>query len=413
MGSYRIWDIIGTPTAEAGIGVSTQQNSNNFVPQVAGEITAVRWYRFNTGANRVPAGISIYDALTGASLVRVTSLTDSGTVGWQETTLGTPVVPTPGRLHKLVVEWSGSSSLSTFTAYPGQPTTAWPVPWAIPAVCQLNSASIPTMPGGTCNSANIFGHDLVFETDAEPPGQFNTEQMDLWVDDWLGTTPTKPEGNPGGYLKDILDGWDGVIDGLANSAGQWLKDFSVSALSSLDSSSGWIATALNHASTGIATRINDASNGLIAIFNRIAGVDTKLGDTADLPGGASSFSEALSAIDSTDQGRWLTRPPGTGWTLVASTTFEDERAWAQPADVYVINLTVIPPAIAPEDIAGVTAYRRAGWWAALHGDQVGERHYLDFEWCLVHDLPSRCQGILLQTRPTAEGTIEAWQYTGA
>lgn len=103
-----------------------------------------------------------------------------------------------------------------------------------------------------------------------------------------------------------------------------------------------------------------------------------------------------------------TGTPNTAWVLAATTDFDTELAWAQPADMYLVSITAVRAGQSQSTFAGLTWYYRLGTWCELNGSLGSHRRFLEFEHQMLENAGRRMAGLALRCQPGTIGTVQAW-----
>lgn len=337
----------------------------------------------------------------GATLENVPSPNDSGGVGWQWTALTTPQVLVPGITY----------TVSTNTSRAGINTR--------PGTACVNRAAPPSP---------FMLDDFCGHTGAGA-GIYPTAPQSDWLDALsvrVVVPPPPPEGQGDPTLTGDVHAWlsaDPIVQQHEEDGLPWLTREQVSALAA---AVGLIPKALDTDWTRVteiwqfAGDLTDVQLGLWRAFMDRAGAQL----TGPTAGGGSAFhgpggiqvsaaaEEILLAVDKlwhrTQTTNWLTPIPSAEWIKQDELPWSGPIGWNQEADVYVCHITDFPPSWDQQDVDGKLWLPRAAWWAPLTGTLPHERHFVDFEFQILHALPMRASGLLFCPREGFAGTLEAW-----
>lgn len=372
--------------------------------------TGIAFYRWQTGSSGAASAVRLYNQATQELLWEDTSPTDSDSVGLQRTTIDPPIDLEPDTVYIAAVVWPDGNQATGYGISSGTPTE--PLLRADPEGCSdpWPGTGFPDATQQNYWWANVY---VEIDLDIEPPGSAPVTygQLHVALNQWLGTTPTQPEANPGGWLDDVLDAIVASVGTGLNAAVDDLNDLAT-AIRTGQTDWGDVPAGLIGGLTQLtADFLQDWEANDAAYKARLLGSDAGGGSAFYGPEGIHVASGVEQLLASVGDGRLLTRPPAAGWSLIASETWDGEIAWAQPADVYVLNVTDTGGRPASMTVAGVPVYLRLGWWAALNGTQMGQRGYFDAALSELDRLPCRLPGIVLRALPGCSGTIEAWQWS--
>lgn len=367
--------------------------------------TRLGWYRQNAGANRAPPALNLWRRDTATVMVRVGAPADNGTPGWQWSTLPTPIALEPGIQYTVsygvpVARWYSYS--------PVPPTPVYPDPFLQGVTWDAyHLNAINTYPETTWNGL--------------------VRAVDLEVDDSVGGGVTPPATDPS--VANALASWLSTTDYThADSAPivNWQRLLNVEI--DVDAVLASVGAGLNGIATYIQQQIDDPNHGLSALVDTILSgdaatqglvTDVKLDAVAGVARVIADLVTtkypkaglALDAIATVVELLGASVPvPGAGWTLVATTPFDSELAWAQAADLYVLTFDTFPPHQSVVQVAGVSWYPRLAWWTPLNADQPEQRRYVDFSPCALREGGQRMPGLLLRANGPSTGTVQAWQY---
>lgn len=381
-----------------------------FTPLLSGYVTSFWWYATDGDTGNKPTNLKLWDVATRTLIASSTAITHPGSAQWVEIDLGTSYLLTAGRQY-VISAYQGANTHYGETLISGFPGTAYPLGVSTPSVV-WSADGVDGYPGSGSSATSLEGLDVTFSYDPDSQPEQIAPVLQEALDDWFGTTPSAPEGNVGGWLGDRLDDLEsGILASILEDTGDLGTD-----LANLAVVLAGVATKTNSIwdLAGAFTEVQYSAirTAWLALEDRLTGPDARGGSAFYGVGGTHVGNGVEQLLTENDPGRLLTRPPATGWTEVDTETWEGEIAWAVPADLYVINVTGWPAHLPTVQIAGLNWRPRAGWWAELHGNQVGERHYFDFEYGVAHILPSRMQGILIGTTAALSGTVQAWRWDG-
>jgi hypothetical protein len=368
-------------------------------------LTRLGWYRHNTDATYAVRKIRCMDQATGATVASLAVTPDSGSVGWQWTTLEAPQLLQP--YHQYTIQY-----LSSATGNHGANLAAANVsPPSSPLIRGTVNA------GGTTGDAIIGGtatyntplYNVDVEIDTENPAPTPATPGDVANDlaAWLSTTDgTHADSAP---LQDhaTLATVDTNTAAVKADADDWAFGLGAAAhgyYADLKTLISNIKTITDTLPTPIAQLTSIMLNHYAAdIDNILAQIDSVLSNlgaqSTDLSGTSGSAVGALS-------GR--TGFPATGWTMSAEEDFEDAIAFAEAADAYVLTITSYQDTQPANESPAGLWLPRLGWWCVLNGSLASQRQFVDFQQMILGDQGRRMPGCAIQLRPGTLATVQAW-----
>lgn len=394
-----------TPNAVYTIG-------HEFIPGSDGQITHVRYYSSGGAANH-PSRVAMYALGEPTPLAEVLSVGSPSVSAWNAVALATPLDVYSGQTYICAVDWPAAQGWY-FIAYASRPVPPTYLAWG--SYGRRFTAAGQTGYPGQADNSSPWGVDVTFVPGAVPP----------------------PSGSD---LPSIGD----VVTVVSSYVGSNYTDHPTSAISQIISAISDLQTDVTAIKDNAGTDLATAISGLASDLGDVkASVGTGLGSAlASFRGDwdtwrglwdsfvaqwAASFSWWGNLFDGISDwtglkwvgvvGQWSsfigrmlgsTPVPGSGWSLVAETTWTDDLAWQQPADVYVCSVTTLPIGRGTTDVAGVAWVPRLAWWAELNATQPGERHYMDFPGGAISMQGHRMAGLLFRCGPGGSGTMQAWQ----
>lgn len=385
--------------------------------QVTGETTctAISWYRTGTTWGK-PAGLLLYENI-GTNLIDISAggVPDSTGAGWKTLTLVSPIALHPGRTYTVCIftNDNGMEIASTATVNRGPPGAGFILDDI--GSYSTNSRGFPMTP----DAGTTYGVDITIGTAPEPtpPGPDDPAtagEISSWLSSDPATQTHETDGLP--WLTKVVA--DSIATGQASARIVIDATKDIVELIPKRTDSEWSVVQKLWQIAGVLTEAE------IDLWNLHAKrAPSQL--TGPTPGGGSAFfgpsgrqvaeaaegaaGDASLIWHRTRTSNWLEPLPGEDWELLDTLEWDAPFSWNQPADCYVVHLTAVPTYVTAEDVAGTAYYSKAAWWAPLTGTLPHERHYCEFEYQVLHNLPLRCSGILFRPRNNFAGTIEAWQ----
>ena len=368
---------------------------NRFHSAADAVIQSVWWVRW-AGADASPSYAVIAEAVSGTIVSTTAINADTASAGWKSQAI-TPVTLTGGVDYYVWILWPSASTThisgwSSGAPAPGSGFTQVGARFAQPAT---TTANLPT------SSSTYALAAVSVSTDPAGTGGGGTPTTPADVDtvlaDWFDPSDAiRPTSQPKLY-PDTIIGLHGKID---SDGITW------------DAKMGPMQTYGTLSNKGISAGVEIVRQAVVALPTPASpgSITTLSGDVAALQSDLDAFEAATTLNFRRLQG--AVSVPGTGWALIDTTSFVNSLAWAQAADLYVVNFTVTPDRISPTDVAGVLWYPHLAWWAVLNGDFVqGERQFVDFASAHLIDQGRRMPGLLLHANYGGEGTVEAWQLS--
>jgi len=396
-----------TPTstwARQAYIASRAQMSIRFQVDTPGFLNAVAWYQVNAGDVR-PTKIGFY----GGGVIlwsEVAVIEDVGVPGWQW--MEVPV--------KIQLNVGTTYAVSIDTPNPGGSTYGNPADRFAPpdpflwddGMSHTQTSLIPNYPPTLRTDQtiglNVRWEDVSHVDNAPPLGSTNAQEALL---DWLDpTAATKPDEDPGLYPRAI----QALESQLGDGTGPTVVEMGIS-LADITGLVGNVLTAIEF----VRTLIDVAGSGANST-TRTAGGTTAISLLEALALAAVEQAAFLNDMDDKLDAILLQLSPmlfgvsdfPTGWLMVDETTWEENIAWAVPAQVYVVTVTDYAPGTTRRPVGDIVWMPRIGWWSPLNGTQAAERAYLEFETQQLHDHRRVMPGVLLVGQPGSAGTIQAW-----
>lgn len=367
-----------------------------------GSVDQLGFYRITLGMP-TPNALVLWDVSLGTEIARVTSLNDSGAVGWQWTDLPSPVNLADHTSYCVGAHIAAGSSVAVFSLGT-LPTPGAYFGFSPPYRRFLSNASV-AFPTGSDNSL-VYGFDVRFTPGGvQPPSLSDISQT---VDDklfaWLTSTndnthQTELPWQTYGEAQSASAG--AATAATAAASAQTAAEGNAGSISNvstqLDGVSGDVGTLLGRLSADLATLLNDSSQAIADWLNGAAADPTQW-----WTGFLDSFKRATggSGFGGPD--------PLQGWTLQDTLEFTDEAAWAQEADLYRVNLDSTGSLAPADPVAGVPVTYRLGWWSVLNGSFFRQRAYLDGPNADLVGPNGRMPGLVIFLNHGGHGTIEAW-----
>jgi hypothetical protein len=392
---------------------SGHTRGSKFRVTAAGAISAVGFYRAGTGTTFTK--LMLFHENT-TMLWSSTSPVDDVTFGWKWTPVVPPIAVTTGVSYYVCANFQGNQKWSTNTVPANRASP--PAEFIFDDLPHWWAGGVNECPT-YASTANFFSVSAMLETPPEPipgPGEGDpTTTGDL--NSWLSADPAVQTHEADG-LPWITNQY---VQAVRNVIGD-LADAATSTGSLMGRTAELLArtaTILARLPADILTAIKTAADATLSWLGtgpKPAGALTIPDRMDELAGRMLDLQLQLAAAAATSDGlwhrtqtsNWLDAVPGGDWVLQDTLEFDAPFAWNQPADVYVVHITNWPLVFGEEEVAGLRYLPRAFWWAPLTGTIPHERHFGDFEFQAVHNLPLRCEGIVCRPRENVTGTVEAW-----
>lgn len=397
---------VGWLQANTSITFGDNQDSNAgttavaFVPIVSSYVGQLAWFRSHTGSAGAITRLQLWDTVTQTAAIDLTSFTDSGSVGWQETDVsGLSVAVYAGREYRLAWQYPAN----TYTA--GGYVTSYD-----PGGGSCNYAAVPNVyrypPGyGYPNNPDatkyLRGLDIQLNTGGgTPPAGGGDADLARWLradsDNSHKDTSTIP-GLPWTTKQ--------AVDAAATDVG--------TALTRLDNvTSGEVTTyglraqSIGAAISWVLANLNSALQIATTVRNWV-GQNGSAPSDWDLYGQVQDMSTKLYAVDA-KLDRILAPPAPASWVSQGTQTFDTDLAWAQEADVYTITYSSTGSAVVNSYPSGVDVAYRVLWWSVWDGERMRDRRFADGVLPVLYDGGARMPGIVLHSTAGASGTVEAW-----
>lgn len=384
-------------------GISGNVDGFRFRPQLDCLLIGMRWYRRDAVTGDEPDAMAVYRASDQVKVGEVTVITPSSGVGWHE--WATTTTPLLGRgVEYRIAMHTGASTRLAFGAYGTEPVPPDALSWVEPARCFVSYATI--IYPNNADTYGMLGIDIVVDDqNAAPPGTVGPNDLADWlsVSDNTHGTDSAPIATNTRTLS-----MEGVQNGIATQIG----DFVAAGLTDAATAVGAIKTSVG---AGLNTIASDAKTAAQAVSAFTASAFQK---EADMFTGLYNATGWTPLQYGGKLATWLgslfraTAVGGTGWTLVASTSFTDSKLWAQAADAYIVTFSDVGANDTATIAGGLDVVFRLAWWARSDAEGTDERHFIDFPNAVLTDGGKRMTGLLLNCPRGGAGTIDAYQFTG-
>lgn len=372
---------------------------SRFTLDADAQANALLWHRAVTGAPNAPTRLRLWDLNTHTQLAELTSLDDSGAVGWQSTAIPLPVYLVAGHTYAVTAWWPTGVTLDSKVS--GDLGSA-PAPLNWSTACRGWRSPSGTGEPNASDNAIAWGVDVDVSANpgapdpSSPPTVGNIEAV---LSSWFSSDANDHEDALPFATKVAVDLANDNLSALADSQalikavtdelGPYLPGWATTLLG-LD---GWLAAWDVDQWARLSDRLLGASGGGGSAFYGPNGQQVSAGVEALL----ARSTNAMAGF------------PSAPWELIDETDWDDALAWAVPADLYVVTFTTIPDL--PENgRAGVPTRYRLAWWSPLNGEFARERRWIDFPSVHLVDPAGRMPGLLLQTYDlSGAGHVQAWQ----
>jgi hypothetical protein len=398
----HLFDTLVGPPGDANIG-SPNELGISFQVTKTCRVTKLGWYRVATGGSGVNA-LNLWDAGFLGGLIRLTTLSDDGTVGWQWTTIANPINLFVGRRYIVSLHTVGSTQhVGTIGG-----TTVLPQGTLLvhgPSGRDFAASATTVYPNNHDNFAGYLVDVEVEDIGVDNPDLATAgDLIDAKLAAWFRSDNDNSHKTEIPWLT-----WGQASGANSNAQNAWLSaqgaetaaQGNASAISNVstqvDGISGNVGTLLNRLSADLATLLNESSQALADWLNGAAADPTKW------------WTGFLDRFTRSSGGSGFGLPDALeGWTLVDETDWSEELAWPVPADRYILTFTETPPRTPGTSVAGVQWHPRLAWWCELNTGLATERHYIDFADTILQSPTGRMFGVLLNGGVNTAGHIQAW-----
>lgn len=397
MATIRFFDTYAGAFTVAGSDSSVDL-SLNFIPIADGTVSALAFHRGDTTSGHKPTHLLLYDGVDGSVLADITSLTDSVAVGWQETTLGTPVTVYANRLYKVAARWTGGYFTSSPSPY-AEPTPPYGLTWGATKRCYHYGGTVVS--GATCDSSGWYALDIAID---------------------VGTSGAPPA-TSADVLSTLEAWWDSssTINGFSNLGVDYaLSEFADYLQWSINNAKTVIGYLPTSGARTVLESLTDLEQWLLNLFGGSSGTPTvNLQDdpTGTMQTSGNALTDLYTAL--TDQittvqasvSAPLAPFGATGWAMTDEQDWTDALDYAEPADLYVVDVYTYADTLDVSTYAGVDVIYRLGWWAPINAGYLEDRRYFDFTSNHLINGGRRMAGCWLALPRGGTGHVQAWTYT--
>lgn len=420
MPTIRLYDTFGG-TWHHNTDPSAVEVSANFTPLADGTCTELSWYRGSTTSALKPDRLRLYDRAAGAIVAEVTSVPDTGAIGWQRTTISSVSI-VANRIYQVAAHFPAGGGFVDSPAYNSNLPT-YPVTWASIGRRSFNYTGL-VISGETSNNTSNYAVDVLLDVGPAPAPPDPGPVVAAELDNWLSTDPEVQTHEADGLpwltraavdsSRSVLDALAGVVDDIGDAIGN-VGD-AASTVGSLMARVAQILLDTGEILARIPGTILTSISDTVAALLSWLGTGAKPPDVPTLPVQVADVADQLSALagqvsqlaGNVEQLQAPLAGFPTDFELVDEFTFVECVAWNVAADVYVIHVTAPPRGMAYSAVCGISSLPRAGWWSPLADTIPGEQHYINFEFHLASHPAGRLPGILVQLGHEGEGTVQAW-----
>lgn len=403
MGVYHLWDnFVGAPGT--GTSGANEEIGSAFDVTVGSGVTKLRWRAGNTITTDRPSAMSLWDGVSGAQLLSIPVTAHSGLAGWQDIPVSPPYALTPGRRYVVSASYpSGKTYCTTTSLATAPPPMDWAAPNSVTDSSHLyhypNSSSgsnawwVDVEVDDSAGGSGGTGSGLDYAGAVAADNASNTSWLSTTANDyptvsapyltWGIVTATKTELDA---VQTVIDNLNNVIDGNSSIVALPVKAMLARYASDISTIEGYISQVPGEISSG--------SGGGGTAFYGPGGLQVAQGveQLIALPNAVGTF-------------------PGAGWSMTDETDWTDAIAYAQPADLYVLDVYTHDANLDTTSVAGVDLYYRLGWWAPLNGTYLGSRRYVEFLGSHLEVGGQRMNGCLIALPKGGTGHVQAWTYT--
>lgn len=372
-------------------------------------IEALRFYRHGTGAGYAPTRLRLWDLSTHTLLTEVTSPTDSGAVGWQESAI-TPVTIDSTHIFG-ITGWVPNGNTSGYKLSGALGTAPTPLHW--PANCRCWAPAGTT--GEPTNNDNVLAWSFDVRVGAasippDPADPVTAGNLANSLAAWLLATSENTHQADGlpwltkALLQSTYDLVSGINTRLAPSGGPLtvLTDLYLNDLKTqIDAQ-----TALDAL---VSSRLTGASGGGGSAFYGPSGTQVAEGVETLLASGVTPTSLGAALALLREQ---LTLSPDLAdtsrWTLVDTTSGDGDALVSQQADAYFFSITTYPASQAAHAVAATLWLPRWGWVCPRVHGHFAQRQFHDIMPTIITADGHLMDGLLIYTPSGFEWTCESY-----
>lgn len=382
-------------TWDAGTIGGDQEVGTQFHVVTDISLVGLRFLRTTAGGSPGPIGLRLWEVGNSTPLVDISSVSDSGTVGWQTTAIPGSVLLSAGHNYIVSAKCVAGQGIG-FKAAGSKPAPPPEFSWNTNVRNVLVSGyGYPSLAGSD------FIEAIDFEASTTLPADNTDASLTL------------------GNLRNEFARWISSVDitqadsipALAYTLLQTVRDTLDAASTKITNNELYIAAALGPAGTL-------ATGALRTLLDRNRDEATKILDLADsvLKTKLDALSADTAAIRDVLQNPVTPEPPtapSATWVITDSGAETGPAVLTEPADFYNISITAYGGANRTYDVGGQTLFT-FGWWVApLRGGALGSYQTYRALSADVYEPGRRMPGLLVAVPADFEWTWEAWSYQAA
>lgn len=398
--AVHLWDNFVGPLGFGGTFGGTFELGMAFTVATDANVTYLRWYAVNTTTSDKPAALRLWSKLTGAKLVEITSVPHSGAVGWQSAALATPLNVPAGTDLVVSAQFNGGTSMGNASSIPAAPSPLANDDAGKGRQGAFGSGNV--IPATV--SSNAWGVDVAVETGSNPSSggdQVTDAALNAKLIAWFSDSGDNTHHTDLPWeTKGVVDSVQTVVNNIPQVT-----------------DSAWTAALKLWQIAGALT------NAEIAAWNLFAQRSPSQLTGGSGGGGSAFFGSgghqvAQSAEDVLALAQLLVALkrnalvgfPGSPWVMAATTSFDTDLAWGEPADLYVVSFTDLGSNLVNVSPGGVNVSYRLAWWTPLIGAFGQQRGFIDTPDAHLWRAGERMPGLLLHSVAGGAGTVQAWTY---
>lgn len=388
-----------TPTISGSTALLLQQTvyAFAFVPNQTQYLHAMRWYRSQTGGSQHPDALMLWDTTTQTTVAYTGSPTDDGSVGWQQTNVGSTIELVSGREYRVgIYLLGGSVRTANFTTT--NPTDA---------ADDLDHASTKYRyiqntygyPSLTASSYYCAVDVVTDDTPPDPDSGIDVGDVRNLFTSWLSSTGDNTHQDDGlpWLTKVVVDAIKTTTDALATSVAGVVSDVGdvlTDTGTILTRTAGLVGGSIQSALTASQTAVTDAIDAATAATQ--AGIDAGTALLALFSNGPGGMAPATDA----------------GWQLVESGSFNGSFEVAERCDRVYVAFSDVETTGPHYAELGHLLWNSAWWWEPVFNGYAGTYQTQRNTEATLYVPGMRMDGVRCHISAERSGTWEAWRFDG-
>jgi hypothetical protein len=366
------------------------------------------WYRADADPDK-PNSLGLWSNNFQGAYVITSTVSDNGSVGWQWTTLSSPIQIFAGQTYIVSEHVPNGVTLSFTGGSPALPAETTSLKSELPNAVGITNVN-HVYPINSLGSTNLYWIDVEFETlspdtvDPNTAGAILDQKLAAWFSTNDNThTAELPYQT---YLRagdaetaaEAAQNAHATAQQVQTDLGQFRDEWPGTLATSLQAGLNTIAGWLNTEADWYRKLVHDTADPAAAFLDRL-GTYTGVGLfdlLAELIRWSNGVYDRPQLADTDD------------WELLDETDFTDNLLWPVEADVYRVTLSAFDPAGTSETVGTETRHGYLGKWCPFNVQFSSEWHYFNTASADLY-VGGRMPGLgLILYRPGA-GHVQAWR----